>query len=541
MDRRVAGRDGQLIRPLLPGFIVLGAVGALVAAALSGMIGAAGALDPAVVLGNPYYRGVIRFTLWQASLSTLLSVAFALPIARALARRAEFPGRALLLRLFMLPIVMPTLVAILGIIAVYGRAGWFSQGIALAGGSVELDIYGVGGILVGHVFFNLPLAVRLLLPVWESIPEEYWRLAGQLGMGSREVRRVIEWPLVSRAIPGVAGVIFMLCFTSFPVVLLLGGGPAATTMEVAIFQSVRFDFDLERAAVLALLQIGICAVLVGGGFMLVPPLPRGQGLRRAVPRPDAAARSVRIGDGVWLALGMLFVGLPVAAVFLHGLSGPVAQVLGEGSLWRGAALSVALALGASGLSLVLGIGLSLTLRHLRFRRYAHRRAAMMEAGGSLMLVVPPLALGTGLYVLLSPYLDVLAWAPLFVVLLNACLCLPYVLRSLEEPMQRIMERQDRLARSLGIAGANRLRLVEWPVLRKPLGRAAALSAALAVGDLGVIALFGTPETATLPLLLYQRLAAYQFGAAAVMALVLLGLCLAMFVVLERVIGGHARA
>jgi thiamine transport system permease protein len=100
-------------------------------------------------------------------------------------------------------------------------------------------------------------------------------------------------------------VIFMLCFTSFPVVLLLGGGPAATTMEVAIFQSVRFDFDLERAAVLALLQIGICGLLVGTGFMLMPPLPRGQGLRRSVPRPDAAARGTRLNDGGGLALGLL--------------------------------------------------------------------------------------------------------------------------------------------------------------------------------------------------------------------------------------------
>jgi len=79
------------------------------------------------------------------------------------------------------------------------------------------------------------------------------------------------------------------------------------------------------------------------------------------------------------------------------------------------------------------------------------------------------------------------------------------------------------------------------VLRRPLGRAAALSAALAVGDLGVIALFGTPETATLPLLLYQRLAAYQFYAAAVVALVLLGLCLLLFIALERGLGGHGRA
>jgi thiamine transport system permease protein len=312
-------------------------------------------------------------------------------------------------------------------------------------------------------------------------------------------------------------------------------------MEVAIFQSVRFDFDLERAAVLAILQIGICALLVGGGFMLVPPVPRGHGLRRAVPRPDAYSRGARIGDGVWLALGLLFIGLPVLAVLHQGFGGPVMKVLGEGNLWRAAGLSILLALGASALSLLLGFALSLTLRHLRFRRYAHRRAAMMEAGGSLMLVVPPLALGTGLYVLLSPQIDVLAWAPLFVVILNACLCLPYVLRSLEEPMQLIMERQDRLARSLGIGGWNRLRLVEWPLLRRPLGRAAALSAALAVGDLGVIALFGTPETATLPLLLYQRLAAYQFDAAAVTALVLLALCLLMFGLLERGIGGHARA
>jgi thiamine transport system permease protein len=536
----MARRDGQLIRPLLPGLAVLGAVGALAAAALAGMIGAAGALDPAAVLDNPYYRGVVRFTLFQALLSTLLSVGLAIPVARALARRAAFPGRNLLMGLFALPIVMPTLVAILGIVAVYGRAGWLADAAGLAGGEFRPNIYGLGGVLIGHVFFNLPLAVRLLLPAWEGIPEEYWRLAGQLGMRSRDIFRVIEAPLIGRAVPGAAGVIFMLCFTSFPVVLLLGGGPAATTMEVAIYQAVRFDFDLERAAVLALLQIAICGLLVGGGYMLVPPLPRGQGLRRFVPRPDAAAAGARTVDAVWLSLAMLFVGLPVLAVLIQGAAGPFGRVLGEASLWRAGMLSIALALAASAASLLLGLGLSLTLRHLRFRRYAYRGAAAMEAGGSLMLVVPPLSLGTGLYVLLAPRIDPLAWAPLFVVLINACLCLPYVLRSLEEPMQRIMERHDRLARSLGIAGLNRLRLVEWPALRRSLGRAAALSAALAIGDLGVIALFGTPELATLPLLLYQRLAAYQFDAAAVVALVLLGLCLAMFLLLERAVGGHGR-
>jgi thiamine transport system permease protein len=95
---------------------------------------------------------------------------------------------------------MPTLVAIRRS-RVYGRAGWFSEGIAAAGGTLRLNIYGLAGILIGHVFFNLPLAVRLLLPVWE----EPRSIGGWRGAGSpREVLRMIEWPLVSRAIPGTA-------------------------------------------------------------------------------------------------------------------------------------------------------------------------------------------------------------------------------------------------------------------------------------------------------------------------------------------------
>jgi thiamine transport system permease protein len=62
-----------------------------------------------------------------------------------------------------------------------------------------------------------------------------------------------------------------------------------------------------------------------------------------------------------------------------------------------------------------------------------------------------------------------------------------------------------------------------------------------MGDLGVIALFGTPQTATLPLLIYQQLGAYLIPQATVTALVLLLLSLTVFWVLERIIGGKAHA
>ncbi len=528
-----------MIGRLLPGAATLAVIGGIVGGAFLGLLLAAGDLSPGDAWGEPYIRRVVLFTIGQALLSTLLSVGLAIPVARALARRQAFPGRDVLLRLFSLPLVMPTLVAILGIVAIYGKSGLLNRAGALFGLPAGQYLYGLTGILIGHVFFNLPLAVRLLLPLWQAIPGETWRLAGQLGMGSRELFRLIELPLLRQVVPEVAGLVFMLCFTSFAVVLTLGGGPAASTIEVAIYQAVRFDFDLVRAVELALLQIGLCALLVGIGLRFVRHAPLSPSLARAQDRPDLDAPLGRIIDATVLILAALFVLLPVLAVLVSGVAGPLTAVLGDGALWAALLRSLIVALAAGLLSLALGCGLLLASRELRVRLWRPRGALLLETTASLVLVVPPLVIGTGLFVLLARFTDVLAIGLVLVVLVNALMALPYVIRTLGPPMMRVAERYDRLSASLGIAGRHRLRLVEWPLLRRPAGAALALASALAVGDLGVIALFGTQDSATLPLLLYGRIAAYQLDAAAVTALVLLGLCLGLFVAIERGVGGRA--
>ena len=107
------------------------------------------------------------------------------------------------------------------------------------------------------MFFNLPLATRFLLEALGTVPTDQWRLASQLGMGAAPSFRLIEWPVLRAALPGVAGLVFMLCVTSFTIVLTLGGGPAATTLEVAIYQALRFDFDPARAVALTFGQIAL--------------------------------------------------------------------------------------------------------------------------------------------------------------------------------------------------------------------------------------------------------------------------------------------
>ena len=79
-------------------------------------------------------------------------------------------------------------------------------------------------------------------------------------MGSGAIFRHLEWPMLRTVVPGILVTVFLLCLTSFAVALTLGGGPKATTVELAIYQALRFDFDLPKAALLAMAQFGLCAI-----------------------------------------------------------------------------------------------------------------------------------------------------------------------------------------------------------------------------------------------------------------------------------------
>jgi thiamine transport system permease protein len=202
-----------------------------------------------------YLFRITRFTLMQAGLSTCSVCCLPYRWPAALARRPVFPGRRWLISLFAVPLGLPPLVAALGLIEIWGRSGLANQGLVLFGVQTPFSIYGLSGILLAHVFFNMPLATRLILPALERLPGEYWKTAANLGLGGCPMFRLIEWPAMRQSVAGAAGLVFMLCATSFTLVLVLGGGPAATTLEVAIYQALRFDFDPNRAVLLSGIQI----------------------------------------------------------------------------------------------------------------------------------------------------------------------------------------------------------------------------------------------------------------------------------------------
>ncbi len=476
---------------------------------------------------EPAEWAAIRFTLVQASLSAAISVTLAIPLARALSRR-RFVGRALIITLMGAPFILPVLVAVLGLLAVFGRSGLVNDVLVWAG-FAPISIYGLGGVVLAHVFFNLPLATRLILQGWQSVPGEHFRLAASLGFSSRDVARHIEWPMLRSVLPGALLVVFLVCLTSFAVALTMGGGPRATTIELAIYQAVRLDFDLGRAALLALIQLSLG--LSAGLLVLRIGLPEagfGVGLDRLARRWEAERTGLRLWDAALIALAALFLLVPLGVVVARGFAGLVAL---PPSVWEAALRSVMVALGATALTLVLAFSIAAFV--------VLRRAPVAGLVGMLGLAASPLVIGTGLFIIINPLADPARFAMVVTGMVNALMALPFVLRALMPALATVEADYGRLACSLGLLGWARFRLLWLPRLKRPLGFGAGLAAALSMGDLGVVALFAAPDQATLPLQMYRLMGSYQMEAAAGAGLLLLAGSLGLFWLFDR--GGRLGA
>lgn len=478
------------------------------------------------VLSDVWIQRVIVFSLWQATLSTLLSVGLAIPVAVALSREQHFPGRSTLLNIFSLSLVMPTLVAIFGIVAVFGRTGWMNQALE-AIGLPTMPLYGLNGILIAHVFFNLPLATRIFLVALDGIPAAQWRLASQLGLRGLSRLIHIEWPTIRARMIGTLVLVFALCLTSFAIVLTLGGGPRATTIEVAIYQALRFDFDIGTAVSLAFVQLLICIVVLALGSAWKEQTPMAFSALETQDswRPRSRARVL---NALIITAASAFVLLPIAGLLASAINPAFLHVLTQSSTLHAIVNTLIVSISSACLSLLLAIGLLLIARHCHFRLQWTRTASAVQLLGSLILVMPPLVLGTGLFLLLRPYADVFSLALLLVILINALLALPFVLRILDAPINQGAQNQDRLVQSLGVRGWTRFIWLDWPTIKPAAGLSFGIAASLSAGDLGAIALFGSERATTLPLLLYQRMGSYRLQEAAVTAVLLLLTCLFLF-------------
>jgi thiamine transport system permease protein len=521
-------------RPLrIAGAITLSlAITALIAAVLWSILAAA---TDATGTSRIDIAHLFRMTSLQAGLTTVLSLLVGMALAWSL-NRLRFPGRDLVVGLFAAASVTPGMVVALGLLSIWGRNGWINQALnALFGITIDSPAFGLQGILVAHVILDGAFAARILLARLDAIPASRLKVGQSLALSATQRFRLIDWPAMRGSLPGLGAIIFLLAFTSFPIVLLLGGGPANQTLEVAIYSAVRLDFDLAGAVRLALTQMGVCALIIAAASAFTP-VPAALGRSTEPSWSDHAG--ARLLQWLVLVIATLGFALPLVSVLFDGIAGGFGRILLQPSFWQATATSLGIGSASALLTLVLALVLSLG------RAASGNGAARTVLGlpAFAYLAVPAVVLSLGFFLLVrNAGLPLGVVSPLVVVSANSLLALPFAVATLGPPLDAIARTRGKLLRSLNITGWVQFSRVEYPLLGRDIGLMLALSFCFSLGDLGVIALFGTQDFQTLPLLMYRALGSYRNNdAAAIAALLLIGTIVA-FVGLPRLIERIAHA
>jgi thiamine transport system permease protein len=484
-----------------------------------------GTLDvPLDVLTRDSTLEIAWFTLWQAVVSTVLTLVAGLPLAWALARHS-FRGRSLVEALVLVPFVLPTIVVATAFLALLPDAA-------------ERTVW---AILLAHVFFNVAVVVRVVGAFWAGLDPRLDDAAATLGASPRERHLRLTAPLLAPALASAASIAFLFCFTSFGVVVVLGGIRYAT-LEVEIYNQAARLFDLRTAAALALLQLAAVAatVIVSGRLerRLGGRRPPGRAARRpagrerllvavavgvslgllALPPLALAVRSVRVGDGYGLDhFASLFDETPALLVVpWHAVANSL--------LFAGAATAVALAVGIPAAAVVArGRGGLDTLLMLPLGA----SAAMLGFGFLLAFDEPPLDLRS---------------SPVIVPLAQALVAIPFVVRSLVPALRAFDERLRDAAAVLGATPWQARLGVQLPLLARPLAVAAGLAFAVALGEFGATVFVARADWPTVPVAIFRflgRPGADNVGTAMALSVVLMGLVTVVALVSERALGRGA--
>ncbi|WP_423841765.1 thiamine/thiamine pyrophosphate ABC transporter permease ThiP [Actinobacillus equuli] len=477
---------------------------------------------------------ILKYSVLQAGLSALFSTLFGVLLARAFFY-LDFLGKSVLYKIISFVWALPSLVVIFAIIGFWGSSGAFAHFLQFLEIKWELKLYGLHGILLAHLFFNIPFVMKYCLEGINLIPSGQHRLAAQLNLRGWNYFRVVELQVLKSILPYVFANVFLICFTSFPIVLILGGSPKYSTLEVAIYQAVTFEFDFAKATMLIMLQLAIGLLLqllidmtAKVAFKQTQKVPLSVELWK--PKPFGWRK---LGLQAVLFLQSFAIILPLVTILWAGISvSDFGERLLNPSLWQAAWFSFLLSLIASSVVLVLAYLLALETRKLAFANKKWQYG-LLNSVTTYPLIFPVFLLAVGLFVLL---IDVelsstqLLW---LVGVCNGVILLPYIYRLIFAAMWHSLTAQDKLARSLGLTGFRRWWIVEKDYLIRPLISAFAFAMSSSLGSFAVIAFFGSPDFSSLPYLLYQQLGSYRTEDAAVTALVLMLFTLLPFLFIEQ--------
>ena len=500
-------------------------------------------------------RSVLGFTLWQAVLSTALTLLIGLPGAYLFARY-QFRGKSFLKALTGVPFVMPTLVVAAGFNALMGPNGWLNSLLMTFLNLESPPIHFVNtltAIIVAHIFYNTTIVLRLVGDFWSHLNPRIQDAARVLGASPWTAFRKITLPLLSPAVAAAALLVFIFDFTSFGVILILGG-PQFATLEVEIYYQTISLFNLPMAASLSLLQLGITLLLTIAYTQLTERLQRALPLTsRTHAQKPLRGWKQKILTASLVGLLLAFLTLPLLALVSRSLTvlqpagGPapeftldfyraLAQRPQQAQFYVSplTALRTSFGYGALTVGLALFLGLPAAWALTRDSEALWNR--ILDPLIMLPLGTSAVTLGLGFITALDqPPLN-LRTSPLLIPLAHTLVAFPFVVRSLTPALRSIQPKLHQAAAVLGASPAQTFRRIDLPLIGRALLVAASFAFLISLGEFGATSLISRPENPTVPVVIYRFLSrpgALNYGQAMALSTILMLTTLASMLAMER--------
>jgi len=496
--------------------------------------------------------GLFGFTVYQALLSTILSVIIGLPGAWVLAR-FEFPGRKTIRSLTAVPFVMPSIMVAVGFIAMFGQQGTLNDGLrALHLPTINI-LYSLEIIVLAHAFYDAPLVARVTAAAWETVDSRMVESARSLGASDRTAFKHVVLPQLTPAILTGALLTFVFSFLSFAIVLTLGGLEYAT-VEVWMYQSVR-ELKFQQAAGIGVLETTL-SLAVTYAYLRYESK---QTTTRAAHPPARKRLFERFSldrlavAGIALFAIILFVG-PVVSMLLESVTGPQGFTLRNYAflLQRQTeaysfqvkpltAVTNSLLFGVGCLLLAVPMGLLIAVLSTRGFRGRKVIDALAMAPFAVSGVVVGLGLLRGLVfgVTLFGYRFTVS-GPVAIVAAHAVGSYPFVVRNVAPILGSLDRQLVEAARSLGATRTRALYDIELPLVASGILAGTAFAFALSVGEFDSTVILATGgQGYTMPVAI-ERFIGRRLGPATAMGCVLLVVTAVSFVVIDRVGEGFQR-
>lgn len=475
-------------------------------------------------------RRAAWFTVWQATVSTAATLLFALPGAYVLSRYSFF-GRKLLRAAVTVPFVLPTVVVGTAYLALLGP-----------GGPLGIDLRQTAwAILIAHVFFNYAVVVRIVGSFWELLDPRLEEAARALGANRVQAFLTVTLPLLLPSIAAAASIVFLFTFTSFGVVLILGGFSYAT-IEVAVWREATINLDLAASAALALVQMAGVATALWAYTRLQRRHARRLPLRssRTVARRPATAGQYLV-VGTTVASMVLYLGAPIGTLVWRSLAtsgGPGVDHFA--SLARGAtpfvdpAEAIINSLWFAVAAVVPAVAAGLASAVVIARRPG-RMGARLDTFLMLPLGTSAVTIGFGFLVAFDWPVD-LRTSVWLIPLAHAVVAAPFVIRTVTPVLRSVQPRLREAAAVLGASPRRVFREVELPIISRAALVGAGFAAAVSLGEFGATAFLIRPGRPTIPTAIFRLLGqpgAANLGQALALSTVLMVLTTVIIMAIDR--------